>query len=68
MKAGFSAYQRHIPGQDMTYPDVLLGIVAPKVASACHWTCRQPVAVARPDTNLIPPGTRYSATQRKAEK
>ena len=34
MKAGYSAYQRHIPGQDMTYPDVLIRIVAPKVAGS----------------------------------
>jgi hypothetical protein len=48
-------------------------IVAPKVARACHWTHRQSVAVARPDTNLIPLGAQYGATpsnpeQRKAPR
>ena len=40
-------------------------IVAAKVARACHWTCRQPEAVARPDTNLIPLETQYGATRSK---
>jgi hypothetical protein len=42
-------------------------IVAPKVARACHWTRCQTVAVARPDTNLIPPGPQYGATRSNAE-
>jgi hypothetical protein len=43
-------------------------IVAAKVARACHWTCRQTVAVAHPDTTLIPPRTQYGATRSKAGK
>jgi hypothetical protein len=43
-------------------------IVAPKVAGPCHWTYRQTLAVARPDTNLIPPRTQYGATLSKAGK
>jgi hypothetical protein len=39
-----------------------------KVASACHWNYRQTVAVAHPDTTLIPPRRQYSATNGKAEK
>jgi hypothetical protein len=37
-------------------------IVAPKDARACHWPCCRTVAVARPDTTLIPQGTQYGAT------
>jgi hypothetical protein len=37
-------------------------------ATAGHWTHRQTVSVARPDTTLIPPGTQYGATQGKAGK
>src|SRR5215210_8840722 len=43
-------------------------IVAPKGAGPCHWTCRQTVAVALPDTNLIPSGTQYGATLDKPKK
>jgi hypothetical protein len=42
--------------------------VAPKDARVRHWTRSRTVAVARPDTNLIPPGTQYGATLSKAEK
>src|ERR671912_2956467 len=42
-------------------------IVAPKDARACHWTCCRTVAVARPDTNLIPLGTQYGATRSSPE-
>ena len=37
-------------------------------ATAGHWTHRQSVAVARPDTTLIPPRTQYGAIHGKAEK
>ena len=47
MKAGFSAYLRHIAGLVRTYPDVLLRIVAPKVAGSSPvghpFICRQNV-------------------------
>jgi hypothetical protein len=33
-KAGFSAYLSHMPGRDRTHPDVLIRIVAPKVAGS----------------------------------
>ena len=39
-----------------------------KVASSCHWTHRQSVAVARPDTTLIPPRTQYGAILSKREQ
>jgi hypothetical protein len=42
-------------------------IVAPKDARTCHWTCCRTVAVARPDTNLIPLGTQYGATRSNPE-
>ena len=52
---------------------VVLGVlrlteVMAEGATAGHWTHHQTVAVARPDTNLIPPATQYGATLSKAEK
>jgi hypothetical protein len=37
-------------------------------ATAGHWTHRQTVAVARPDTTLIPPRTQYGATPSNPEQ
>jgi hypothetical protein len=37
-------------------------------ATAGHWTHRQSVAVARPDTTLIPPRMQYGAIRSKVEK
>ena len=55
-------------GHVWTHRNYVTRIVAPEVASACHRTCRHPVAVACPDTTLIPPRTQYGATQGKSEK